>query len=176
MVSLFSFSILKLLYTPLSPTTSNTIPVLDSIISQDILKWLVPWVALVTAQPLTGHPDLVTNLAGLQPVSNKLLFFTKNPPWNERFFSPWKWMVGKWSFPFWVSAHFQGPAVSFREGNIIQLLDKNIERLFNWFLHQCRLSIPKGQWCYHIYISQNMRIDFPIQFMYGIFPYIWLIF
>ena len=110
---------------------------------------------------------------------HKLLFFTKNgyyilPETNGVFF-PLKMDGWKMILSFWVSAHFQGPAVSFREGNIIQLLDKNIEQLFNWFLHQCRLSIPKGQWCYHIYLSQNMRINFPIQSMYVIFPYIWLI-
>ena len=30
-------------------------------------------------------------------------------------FAPEKWMVGRWSFPFWVSAYFQGKAVSFRD-------------------------------------------------------------
>ena len=106
----------------------------------------------------------------------QVVVFHEKPSLKRTVFFPLKMDGWKIILSFWVSAHFQGPAVSFREGNIIQLLDKNIERLFNWFLHQCRLSIPKGQWCYHIYISQNMRINFPIQSMYGIFPYIWLMF
>lgn len=81
MVSPFSFSILKLLYTPLSQTTSSTIPVLDRIIPRTFLSdwrpaFTVRFVAVI-AQPLTccfGEIKASNMLTRTHLWSNYILF------------------------------------------------------------------------------------------------------